>query len=245
MDLTVVYSSPSLKQPAQEIAKLLGVDTKASVPDLGPFITLSNDNISYSNSKKDIRPGLNINFEKGSFGWRLARTEHEALLKKVIGKNNKSLKVLDATAGLLKDSIIMASLGHQVTACEVSKTLYAMTDYALKLLSKKDHTWLHNLHCLNQDVIDHKVSFDQYDLVYFDPMYPDSKKTTARSKELSMIREIIRMEDCDKSPTQIFDYLRLSNPTKLVVKRPIRVEAFPGNINHQITGKSIRYDVYI
>ena len=38
-------------------------------------------------------------------GWRLKRSDHEKLLKKTLGKNNKPLSIFDGTAGLLSDSI--------------------------------------------------------------------------------------------------------------------------------------------
>ena len=42
-----------------------------------------------------------------------------------------------------------------------------------------------------------------------------------------------------------FTYLRSIPKTKLIVKRPLKVDAFEGSINYQITGKSVRFDIYL
>ena len=79
------------------------------------------DNIlHYKISDKE---SLSFDFLKGRLFNRLKRIEHESLIKKAIGKNRAKLKIFDATAGSLIDTIIFLKLGHKVVACEQSKIL--------------------------------------------------------------------------------------------------------------------------
>ena len=67
---------------------------------------------------------LSFDFLKGRLFNRLKKIEHESLIKKAIGKKKTELKIFDATAGSLIDTIIFLKLGHKVIACEHSKVLY-------------------------------------------------------------------------------------------------------------------------
>ncbi|MDB4120627.1 class I SAM-dependent methyltransferase [Gammaproteobacteria bacterium] len=46
-------------------------------------------------------------------------------------------------------------------------------------------------------------------------------------------------------PQEDFEVLQLIPVKKMIVKRPIKAEAFASGINYQVSGKTTRYDVYI
>ena len=87
-----------------------------------------NNILHYRISDKE---SLSFDFLKGRLFNRLKRIEHESLIKKAIGKNKVKLKIFDATAGSLIDSIIFLKLGHRVVACEQSKILYRLLNDAI------------------------------------------------------------------------------------------------------------------
>ena len=70
-----------------------------------------NNILHYRISDKE---SLSFDFLKGRLFNRLKRIEHESLIKKAIGKNKVKLKIFDATAGSLIDTIIFLKLGHKV-----------------------------------------------------------------------------------------------------------------------------------
>ena len=99
-------------------------------------LVLQDDNLFFNFKKERALTPLKIDIQKGALGWRLARAQHERHLKKAIGKTDRPLRILDATAGLLGDSMIMLALGHSVTAYEKSKILFSMLNNALNQLPK-------------------------------------------------------------------------------------------------------------
>ena len=131
------------------------------------------DNIlHYKISDKEC---LSFDFLKGRLFNRLKRIEHESLIKKAIGKNKAQLKIFDATAGSLIDTIIFLKLGHKVVACEQSKILYRLLNDAI-LRAKKEYDFFDNLSFINSDSA---VIIDSYldsDIFYFDPMFEEVKQ---------------------------------------------------------------------
>ena len=200
------------------------------------------DNIlHYKISDKE---SLSFDFLKGRLFNRLKRIEHESLIKKAIGKNKAQLKIFDATAGSLIDTIIFLKLGHKVVACEQSKILYRLLDDAI-LRAKKEYDFFDNLSFINSDSA---VIIDSYldsDIFYFDPMFEEVKQNTKRSGTLQKIGNVLSFEKLEDTSTQIFDHMLKKKYKKVIVKRPIKSNPLYEKINYQVKGKAIRYDVYV
>ena len=200
------------------------------------------DNIlHYKISDKE---SLSFDFLKGRLFNRLKRIEHESLIKKAIGKNKAQLKIFDATAGSLIDTIIFLKLGHKVVACEQSKILYRLLDDAI-LRAKKEYDFFENLSFINSDSA---VIIDSYldsDIFYFDPMFEEVKQNTKRSGTLQKIGNVLSFEKLEDTSAQIFDHMLKKKYKKVIVKRPIKSNPLYEKINYQVKGKAIRYDVYV
>ena len=200
------------------------------------------DNIlHYKISDKE---SLSFDFLKGRLFNRLKRIEHESLIKKAIGKNKSQLKIFDATAGSLIDTIIFLKLGHKVVACEQSKILYRLLNDAI-LRAKKEYDFFNNLSFINSDSA---VIIDSYldsDIFYFDPMFEEVKQNTKRSGTLQKIGNVLSFEKLEDTSAQIFDHMLKKKYKKVIVKRPIKSNPLYEKINYQVKGKAIRYDVYV
>ena len=207
-------------------------------------LVFQEDNLYFNFKKERALTPLKIDIQKGALGWRLARAQHETHLKKAIGKTDRPLRILDATAGLLGDSMIMLALGHSVTAYEQSKILYTMLNNELNQLSETDSNLL-NFQLINSNVCETKFSEESFDVIYFDPMYPEDKASSARRSDLKKINSILEIEGLVSDPESTFTYLRNIPSTKLIVKRPLKADAFKGSINYQVLGKSVRFDIYL
>ena len=200
------------------------------------------DNIlHYKISDKE---SLSFDFLKGRLFNRLKRIEHESLIKKAIGKNKAQLKIFDATAGSLIDTIIFLKLGHKVVACEQSKILYRLLNDAI-LRAKKEYDFFDNLSFINSDSA---VIIDSYldsDIFYFDPMFEEVKQNTKRSGTLQKIGNVLSFEKLEDTSAQIFDHMLKKKYKKVIVKRPIKSNPLYEKINYQVKGKANRYDVYV
>ena len=207
-------------------------------------LVLQEDNLYFNFKKERALTPLKINIQKGALGWRLARAQHETHLKKAIGKTDQPLRILDATAGLLGDSMIMLALGHSVTAYEQSKILYTMLNNELNQIPETDSNLL-NFQLINSNVCETNFNEKSFDIIYFDPMYSEDKPSTARRSDLKKINSLLEIEGLASDPESTFTYLRNIPSTKLIVKRPLKADAFEGSINYQVLGKSVRFDIYL
>ena len=200
------------------------------------------DNIlHYKISDKE---SLSFDFLKGRLFNRLKSIEHESLIKIAIGKNKAQLKIFDATAGSLIDTIIFLKLGHKVVACEQSKILYRLLNDAI-LRAKKEYNFFDNLSFIN---LDSALIIDSYldsDIFYFDPMFEEVKQNIKRSGTLQKIGNVLSFEKLEDTSAQIFDHMLKKKYKKVIVKRPIKSNPLYEKINYQVKGKAIRYDIYI
>ena len=200
-----------------------------------------NNILHYRISDKE---SLSFDFLKGRLFNRLKRIEHESLIKKAIGKNKVKLKIFDATAGSLIDSIIFLKLGHRVVACEHSEILYRLLDDAI-LRAKNEYDFFKNLSFINADSAQIIDFHSDSDIFYFDPMFKDIKQNVKRSGTLQKIGNILDLEKLEDTSIHIFDQLLKNKYKKIIVKRPIKSNPLNEKINYQVKGKAIRYDVYV
>lgn len=155
-------------------------------------------------------------------------------------------KVLDTTAGLGRDSFLLASLGCEVTMLERNPVVFALLSDAMKRAKLVEELSLvvNRMVLINQDSINFlSNSNGGFDVIYIDPMFPKSKKSRLVKKDMQVFREIVG-DDLDSSAL-----LKVSlnkNVNRVVVKRMAKSE-YIANIkpNFEIKGKTVRFDVYI
>ena len=244
MNLDLINLGEFESQKLKELETKLNLISSNKINLDHDSLVLQEDNLYFNFKKERALTPLKIDIQKGALGWRLARPQHETHLKKAIGKTDRPLRILDATAGLLGDSMIMLALGHSVTAYEQSKILYTMLNNQLNQLSETDSNLL-NFKLINSNVCETNFSEKSFDVIYFDPMYPEDKASSARRSDLKKINSILEIEGLVSDPELTFSYLRNISSTKLIVKRPLKADAFKGSINYQIKGKSVRFDIYL
>tara|TARA_Y100000991_G_scaffold212426_1_gene196505 strand:- start:159 stop:806 length:648 start_codon:yes stop_codon:yes gene_type:complete len=206
------------------------------------------ENFFYKNNilhfKIDNEESLSFDFLKGRLFNRLKKIEHESLIKKAIGKNKNGLKIFDATAGSLIDTIIFLKLGHVVIACEHSKVLYKLLKDAISRASK-EYDFFENLVFLNADSASVIELHQDSDIFYFDPMFNKSKKNLKRSGTLQKISKILSYEKLEDTSRHIFSSMLEKKFKKIIVKRPINSKPLHNKINYQIKGKAVRFDIYV
>jgi len=200
-----------------------------------------NNILHYRISEKE---SLGFDFLKGRLFNRLNRIEHESLIKKAIGKNKAKLKIFDATAGSLIDTIIFLKLGHKVVACEQSKILIKLLKDAIER-AKEEYSFFKNLVLINEDAANVIELHQDSDIFYFDPMFNNTKRNIKRSGTLNKISNILSHEKLEDTSEDIFKYMQTSNYKKIIVKRPIKSKPLQEKINYQVKGKAIRFDIYV
>lgn len=168
-------------------------------------------------------------------------------LAKAMGlRAGKTPRIVDATAGLGRDSFLLASLGAQVTLIERSEQMHALLAQGMERAAKEGGVF--------REIIDRMTLLkgDAKDLlpglsgeaVLIDPMHPPRKTSALVKKELRQVREIVGNDDDAAELVRV----ALNHALKRVVlKWPAKADPIEGirPCNHQIRGKTTRYDVFM
>lgn len=191
---------------------------------------------------------IHIDFLSGKFGYRLQRSRagNELLAKAVGIKGNHKPSVIDATAGLGQDGVVLAKLGCDVTLIERSPIIHALLQDALERALKDPRFSGLSIKLIHNDANTYLSQLNDVqkpDVIYIDPMYPHRTKSALVKKEMRALREIV---GDDEDSTLLLQTARTKAKLRVVVKRP-RLAAPLGELkpNFCIEGKTQRFDVYI
>ena len=201
-----------------------------------PFLSLENNVLSFHSP--NFKKPFSFDPFTGKTGFRLQRHEQESLIKKALGNLKPGSVIFDATAGLLVDSLILRNLGYRLISIEQSKILGTML-----LVGLQSNSDISGIDIYIGQAEKYAQEY-QFDAIYFDPMF-ETTGSALRDKNLRIISEILDIENISNDNQNTFDILRKCSYQKLIVKRPVKSPSFEHNINYQIRGKSIRYDVYV
>lgn len=157
-----------------------------------------------------------------------------------------ALRILDATAGLGRDGVVLAGLGCQVTMLErVPVTAALLQDGLARACIEPDCGWLRGrVTFLQQDAHDFMQATPQksHDVVYLDPMYPLGSKSALAKKEMRVLRAIAG-DDLDAD--QLLQSALAYAAQRVVVKRAPNAGHLAGLApDHESSGNRARYDVY-
>lgn len=167
-------------------------------------------------------------------------------IAKAIGlKHGFTPHVLDATAGLGRDSFVLATLGCQVTMMERMPIVAALLENGLERakLNNEIADIADRIKLIYASSIDNMTLSNAPDVVYLDPMYPHREKSAAVKKEMRVFQSLVG-EDLD-ADNLLAPALKLAK-YRVVVKRPSYAEPL-NNIkpSTSINMKKNRFDVYV
>jgi 16S rRNA (guanine1516-N2)-methyltransferase len=191
-----------------------------------------------------------ITVEFGSAAMRHRRRGgHNELLGKAVGLSRKpGIAVLDATAGLGRDSFILADLGCRVCLCERNDIVFQMLASGLSKAAKSSDEWLRavvqRMSLYSGDVREVVGSeLHATEVIYLDPMFPERGKRAKVKKEMALFHQLLGAgEDSD----ELLVWALQQEVARVVVKRPPKAPQLAGHKpSHVIAGKAVRYDVYV
>lgn len=157
-------------------------------------------------------------------------------------------RVLDATSGFARDAFLLAALGCTVTATERSGEVFDLLLDPLRL-AKKDpklapllESRIHFFLGDARSLLALPASRNAFDVIYLDPMFPETKKSALPKKEMVLLRKLV---GADKDAPDLFAAARRANPERIVVKRPPHApDLAPGKV-HSFESKLARFDLYL
>ncbi len=171
---------------------------------------------------------------------------NEVIAKAIGCKPHYRPKVLDATAGMGRDALMMAMLGCNVIMQERNFAIFHLLNDALNHLKKHSEIpadITDQISLAYRDSIQVLNESHHFDVIYLDPMFPIRKKSALVRKEMRLFK-LLTGDDLDSD--QLLDTALRSEVKRIVVKRPKgAVTLTSKKPNHEIKSKNFRYDIYL
>ncbi len=164
-----------------------------------------------------------------------------------VGLRRGPVSVVDATAGLARDSFLLASLGCRVIAVERCAVLGALVRDGLVRGQAAGLPGIRSaLDRITLIVDDARNVLPEMkaappDVVYLDPMYPPKKKTALSRKEMRVCRRLV---GDDPDAGELLAIARRVAGRRVVVKRHPHASPLAPAPAMRFQGKKARYDVY-
>ncbi len=176
-----------------------------------------------------------------------ANLSHELLVKACKIKNHEGpLTIVDATAGLGEDSLLLAADGNTVHLYERDEIIAALLeDTITRAMTCSELNGIVSRMVLHkEDSIKALQSLDyKPDIIYLDPMFPKREKTGLVKKKFQVIHVIEK--PCEDG-AELLEAAICASPKRIVIKRPLKAEYLAGKKpSYSIEGKSIRYDCIV
>lgn len=249
-NLAIFCQTPELHAKAMLLAEQLHlpVITEHST-QYDYLVVLTLDYLGIENTRDKSLP-LYVDFLSKQMTYR---RQHASLRKEAVAralglKGNTQPYIIDATAGLGRDSFILASLGFTVTLLERSPITYALLEDGIQRAKQdaKLASIMQKLTLLPTDAMTWFTEHTQQnkpDIIYLDPMFPERDKSALVKKEMRIFHDVIG-DDLDAD--RLLPAALSCATQRVVVKRPRLAPNLAGltpSFSH--TGSSSRFDIYL
>ncbi|MCR4695538.1 MAG: class I SAM-dependent methyltransferase [Pseudobutyrivibrio sp.] len=178
---------------------------------------------------------------------RQSNLEREVIVKAARIKSKPMPQtVLDATAGLGEDSLILAAAGFQVHMYEYDSIIAALLEDAM-IRAGQDESLapvVKRMSLTNGDSIMAMKNLDYVpDVVLLDPMFPKRQKTGKIKKKFQILQQLER--PCGNE-ADLLEAALGTGAKKVIIKRPQKGPYLADRKpDYSLDGKAIRYDVII
>jgi 16S rRNA (guanine1516-N2)-methyltransferase len=238
-------TNPVLNEQAKVLAQQLGMEFVAnSTADVDLILAYGKYGLELCDIRDRRTRPVCIDFTKVDVRPYSPNLSRRQPLARAMGKKNKS--IIDATAGLGQDAFLLAALGFQVSAIERNAVLAALLQDALSR-AQKDTAEIRapagRLSVIYGDARKIIPGLAPADIIYLDPMFPPKRSKSALArKEMRILRDLVG-EDVDA--WQLFEVAKAHARNRVVVKRPQHAKPLVSGPDFALSGKLVRYDVYL
>lgn len=153
--------------------------------------------------------------------------------------------ILDATAGLGEDSILLAAAGFRVKLYEYDPVIAALLSDALKRAATDSSlaSIVSRMELFNQDSIEAMKDLKEpVDAVLLDPMFPARNKSALIKKKFQLLQ---RLESPCTNEADLLNAAFVACPRRIVIKRPLKGPYLADKKpDYSLQGKAIRYDCF-
>jgi 16S rRNA (guanine1516-N2)-methyltransferase len=191
---------------------------------------------------------LRLDFASGAVGYRFRRGHGRGhpLVKAAGFRKDRVPSVVDATAGLGRDSFLLASVGAKVVMLERSAEVHALLADAMARAAATSPDLAEvvaRMTLIHGDAKEH-LSRLRPDVVIVDPMHPPRQNSALVKQEMRLLSGIVGP---DEDAQELMQVALASARERVVLKWPLRAAALleSPKPSHQFTGKTVRYEVFL
>lgn len=177
--------------------------------------------------------------------------EREMLVKAVRMKGwDDETRVLDATAGMGEDSLLLAAAGFTVTLYEQDAVIAALLQDTMEraIALPELSAIVGRMELVVGDSIAAMrdlgtIEERQYDVIFLDPMFPERQKSALVKKKFQLLQQL---EQPCTDEAELLQAAITARPKKIVIKRPLKGPFLAGRKpDYSLSGKAIRYDCIV
>ncbi len=184
-----------------------------------------------------------VDFLSETLQKRARAYQHEWIVKACKPKAN--MRILDISAGFGRDAFMLAQSGADILMLERHEIVSRLLEDGLRRL-KDMHSEL-KLALLVTDSYTYlqQLDINEYpDLIYYDPMHPERKKSSKVKKDLQILQNLVSADDNKEALARL---ARSKCRKKLVIKWPRKSAPLLASPTYSIGDKhkaTVRFDVY-
>ncbi len=240
-----------LAPAARALVERFGFTTLRHAPRTGFYLCLGTTGLELREAGEQTPGPVRVDFASGVLAHRLrfGGGRGQPLARAVGMKSGHTPVIWDATAGLGRDALVLASLGSQVTLCERSAVLAALIQDGLQraALDADIGGWIEQrMQLIFGDaarLLGNLTAEQRPDVVYMDPMYPPGKTAVLVKKDM---RALQRLVGADSDSSALLESALGAATRRVVVKRPRHAEWIGGKKpSAAVESKKTRYDIYV
>lgn len=189
-----------------------------------------------------------FDFVNGAVGYRFrsGASRRDALARAAGFGKGTVPTIIDATAGLGRDAFLLATLGAQVTLLERSPEVHDRLRDALARAAAEgpDLAAVVARMTLMQGDARELLPGLRADTVIVDPMHPPRTNSAIVKQEMRLLRDLV---GTDPDALELMQAALACDCRRVVLKWPLRARPLEGlrKPSHSITGKTVRYDVFM
>ncbi|MAY03148.1 MAG: 16S rRNA methyltransferase [Gammaproteobacteria bacterium] len=195
-----------------------------------------------------------VDFLDAGLQYRQQSTGKQQGIAKAVGLNRHApMHVMDATAGLGRDAFILASLGCRVSMLESSMLVYCLLRDGISravMAEGEIRQIMQGMQLEHGQALEYfqaiqNGSREKPDVIYLDPMFPVRQKSAAVKKDMSILQEILPLQD-ESAFAALLQAARDCAVKRVVVKRPGSKKGRQDQgASFIVPGKAAHFSVYV
>ncbi len=234
-----------MTEAASTIATRLGLELTTVKSPFNRVLMVQATHVELVDTTGKTKPFfIDFNSDALTYRRRHGGGRKQAVCRAIGLQKNRCPRVIDATAGLGRDSFILASLGCPVTLFERNPILQVLLEDGLRrgLEHRATREICKRMKLITGDIQQYTDPIEA-DVIYLDPMYPHRRKSSLVKKEMRIIRQLVGdYPDADS----LLAFALQMGIQRIVVKRPKKAPY----LGHKkptscLKEKNSRFDIYL